>query len=84
MSSSSQDADLYGTLGAPSNVGHLTESEDVETLLQSHPISGLDLGETADDIDWLNAFPFDDNQQALFWTEWAHEINTMASTSHLA
>ncbi|KAI1610763.1 fungal-specific transcription factor domain-containing protein [Exophiala viscosa] len=79
-SSSSQDAGLSETLDAALSVRHQPESENVDTILQSHPIDGLDLGETTDDIDWLNAFPFDDSQQALFWTEWAHEINTMAST----
>ena len=31
------------------------------------------------DLDWLNAYPVDDGQQSLFWTEWAHELNTLGT-----
>jgi hypothetical protein len=32
-----------------------------------------------DELNWLDAFPFDDGQQALFWTEWAHELNVLGT-----
>lgn len=32
-----------------------------------------------EDLNWLNAFPFDDGQQALFWTEWAHELDILGT-----
>jgi len=31
------------------------------------------------DTDWLNVFPFNDNQQGLFWTEWAYELNGLGT-----
>lgn len=37
--------------------------------------SGLDIGP---DLDWLNSFPFDP-QQALFWTEWSHEVDLLGT-----
>ncbi|KIV87265.1 hypothetical protein PV11_02820 [Exophiala sideris] len=79
-SSSLQDTGLNGVLHSRDNGEYQTESDNVDTVIQSHPIEGYDPGGTLDDLDWLDTFPFDDSQQALFWTEWAHEINTMAST----
>ena len=32
-----------------------------------------------DELNWLNAFPFDDGQQALFWTEWAHGLDVLGT-----
>jgi hypothetical protein len=32
-----------------------------------------------EEFDWLDAFPFDDGQQALFWTEWAHELDVLGT-----
>jgi len=32
-----------------------------------------------DDLNWLNTFPFYDGQQALFWTEWAHELDVLGT-----
>ena len=32
-----------------------------------------------DELNWLNPFPFDDGQQALFWTEWAHELDVLGT-----
>lgn len=80
-SSSSQNADLNVALRSPITVEHQTGSDSVDTLLQSRAMDGDDLAEIVDDLDWLNTYPFDDSQQALFWTEWAHEINTLAPTS---
>lgn len=79
QSSSSQDSHLNGALRPPVNVEHQTESDNVDTLLQSHAMDGDDLGETVGDLDWLGTYPFDDSQQALFWTEWAHEIDTLGT-----
>lgn len=79
QSSSSQMADLNGALRPPINVEHQTEPGNADTLLQSHAMDGDDLGEAVGDLDWLNTYPFDDSQQALFWTEWAHEINILGT-----
>ena len=79
-SSSSQIAHLNGALRPPVNVEHQTESDNnFDTLLPSHAMDDDDLGETVADIDWLSTYPFDDSQQALFWTEWAHEIDTLGT-----
>jgi hypothetical protein len=32
-----------------------------------------------DDLDWLSGYPYDDSQQALFWTEWAQELNNLGT-----
>ena len=79
QSSSSQDQNLNSALHHPINVEHGAESDNVDTLLQSREIDGDDLGETVGDLDWLSTYPFDDSQQALFWTEWAHEIDTLGT-----
>ena len=78
-SSTSQAADLNSALRPPVNMERQTESDNVDTLSQSHAMDGDDLGETVGDLDWLSTYPFDDSQQALFWTEWAHEIDTLGT-----
>jgi len=79
QSSSSQVADLNGALRSPVSMEHQTESDNVETLLQSHAMDGDNLGETVGDLEWLSTYPFDESQQALFWTEWAREIDTLGT-----
>ncbi|KAK5302100.1 hypothetical protein LTR80_002966 [Exophiala xenobiotica] len=74
--SSSHVADLSGALHPATDLEQQTEFDT--TLLQPHGMDD-DLGETVDDLDWLNAYPFDDGQQSLFWTEWAHELNTLGT-----
>ena len=78
QSSLSQDADLNGALRSPIDLEQQTESDNVDTLLQPHAMDG-GLGETVSDLDWLSAYPFDDSQQALFWTQWAHELDTLGT-----
>jgi hypothetical protein len=79
QSTSSQIAEFNGVLRPPVDLKRHTASANVDTLLQSPGMSGDDLGETVADLDWLNSYPFDDSQQALFWTEWAHEIDTLGT-----
>lgn len=31
------------------------------------------------DLDWLNAYPIDTSNQALFWTEWANELDILGT-----
>ena len=78
QSSSSQDADLNGALRPPIDLEQQTESDNVDTLLQPHTMDGHP-GETVSDLDWLSAYPFDDSQQALFWTQWAHKLDTLGT-----
>ncbi|KIX02764.1 uncharacterized protein Z518_08706 [Rhinocladiella mackenziei CBS 650.93] len=72
QSSSFQDADLHGTLRPPVDANPRPQPEDVDTLFQPQVMDG-------DDLDWLDVYPFDDSQQALFWTEWAHELDTLGT-----
>ncbi len=49
------------------------------TLLQVHGLEDDELAEgIGDDLNWLVAFPPDDNQ-TLFWSSWAHEIDTLGT-----
>ncbi|KAH8705745.1 fungal-specific transcription factor domain-containing protein [Talaromyces proteolyticus] len=77
--SSSQDGDLNGVLHPPVNLENQTESDNRDTLLQSQEMNGDELGEAVGDLDWISTYPFNDSQQASFWTEWAHEINTLGT-----
>jgi len=79
QSSLYQDTVLNGSLRPPVNGERQVEVETVDTLLQSQTLDGDDLGETAGDLDWLSNYPFDDSQQALFWTEWAHGIDILGT-----
>ena len=76
--SSSRVEDLSGALHPAIDLEQQTELNNLDTLLQPQGMDA-DLGETVDDLDWLNAYPFDDGQQSLFWTEWAHELNTLGT-----
>lgn len=75
----SQDADLNGALHPPVNVEHQMQSGKFDTPLQSQTIDDDHLDGIMGDLDWLSTYPFDDSQQALFWTEWAHEIDTLGT-----
>ena len=79
IASSSQEPDLNGTSLPHVNMEHQTESDNVDTLLQSHAMNGNDLSGSVGDLDWLSAYPFDDTHLSLFWTEWAHEIDTLGT-----
>jgi hypothetical protein len=74
--SSSQDGDLNGVLRPAVNVENHSEADNSDTLLHPHT---MELGEAMDDLDWISTYPFNDSQQASFWTEWAHEINTLGT-----
>ena len=74
-----QDFGSNGALHPPSNVENQTVSDGIATLLQSHTMDADSLGETVGDFDWLSTYTFDDSQQALFWTEWAHEIDSLGT-----
>ena len=79
QSSLPENADLNGVLRPPSSSEHQLDPGNVGTLLQPDAIDGDGLGETVEDLDWLGTYPFDDSQQALFWTEWAREIDTLGT-----
>lgn len=79
QSASSQHGDGDGELGPLVGVERQTQSDSDDTLFQSHAMDSDGLGESVDDLEWLSAYPFDDGQQALFWTEWAHEIDTLGT-----
>lgn len=55
------------------------EFGDVDSLLRSPATTGDGLGEAVDEIDWLSFDPLDDGQQALFWTKWAQEIDSLGT-----
>ncbi|EXJ67589.1 uncharacterized protein A1O5_09602, partial [Cladophialophora psammophila CBS 110553] len=74
-----QDTGLDDALGPPVYLESEKESDNIDTLPQSQEIESDGLGETVGDLDWLNTYPFDDSQQALFWTEWAHEIDALGT-----
>jgi hypothetical protein len=78
-SASFQDTDLSGTLRPPANMEYGIESDNGDKLLQSSMPNGNTLDETVDELDWLDAYPFDDSEQASFWTEWAHEIDSLGT-----
>lgn len=75
--SSSQSGNSHGAPRAHINLDNQTESDNVETLSQAHTMDRDEFDESSANFDWLNSYPFNDNQQALFWTEWAHEIDTL-------
>jgi hypothetical protein len=78
VSSASQDGNLNGVLHPAVNLENQTESENADTL-HPHAMDGDELGEAMGDLDWISTYPFNDSQQASFWTEWAHEINTLGT-----
>ncbi len=79
QSSSSRDAELRDVLAPANNIEHQRESDNTNPGLQSYAMDDGNLGEPVDEFDWLSTYPFDDSQQALFWTEWAHEIETLGT-----
>lgn len=74
--SSSHSESFTRTLRNSVNSGLQTGYDDVDTLTQSNAMEGDDLGETVDDLDWLGTF---DGNQALFWSSWAHEIDSLGT-----
>jgi hypothetical protein len=50
------------------------DDDDIDNLL---PVAENSFNETAEDLDWLNTYSLDESQQALFWTEWAHNLDTL-------
>lgn len=76
--SASHIADLSGALHPAIDLEQQRELDNLDSLLQPQGMDN-DVAETMDDLDWLNAYPVDDGQQSLFWTEWAHELNTLGT-----
>lgn len=62
-----------GDMGQPTDFSGV----DNTAMHTETPNDGLD--DTVDGFDWLNPCAFDDSQQALFWTEWAHELDTLGT-----
>ena len=79
QSSSVPAADGIGALHSPAIVPYRTEAGIDDSAANSYALDGEILGEAIGDLDWLGTYPFDDGQQALFWTEWAHEIDTLGT-----
>lgn len=75
--SATDDTDINGIQRLPVDLEHETVPNNVDTLSQPYAINNNDAGEAVGDLDWLSTF--DDSQQALFWTEWAHEIDTLGT-----
>ena len=76
--SASDEADPNEPL-LPSNEAEPPWANDhLDMLIHPHAMEG-DIDQDLGDLDWLNAFPFDHSQQALFWTEWAHELDTLGT-----
>ena len=51
---------------------------NIEALSQPQAMAGS-LGTTGGELDWFGAGPFGGSQQDLFWTEWAHELDTLGT-----
>lgn len=52
-------------------------SDNIATLSQYQATDDGGQAEAFDELDWLSTLPFDDSQQSLFWTQWAHEIDIL-------
>jgi hypothetical protein len=76
-STRSHDDDLDGTLGPLANVERQIETGNSDTILLSTTTTGNGLSETVSDMDWFGTYPSDDSQQALFWTKWVHELDSL-------
>lgn len=76
QSSSSHAESFTRTLRNSVSMSLHTGYDDVDTLTQSNAMGGDDLGENVGDLDWLSTF---DDNQALFWSSWAHEIDTLGA-----
>lgn len=58
-----------------------------QTLAPNHPgttlqpnTADVSVDLTLTDLDdWLNNYPPDDNQQSLFWTQWAHDLDQLGT-----
>lgn len=69
------------------NEGFVRPDDDLEQQTGSGNQVGLlqpphvddQLGEIGEDLEWLNVDHFNDGQQALFWTEWVHELGTLGT-----
>ncbi|KAH8886240.1 hypothetical protein GQ53DRAFT_845046 [Thozetella sp. PMI_491] len=79
LPSASQDPDSAGDMHPPNVTDLHTESGDIAALVPPPGTTDDSLGETADDMDWLSTYALDDGQQSLFWTKWAHEMNTLGT-----
>ena len=54
-------------------------SDEFNTMLQSDSMNSGDLTDSVADLDWLTSYPTDDDPQALFWIDWAHELDTLGT-----
>jgi hypothetical protein len=62
------------------NVTNADPSGDTNIMSSLVTIEGAVNNNVDDgDLNWLNAIPFDDGQQAMFWTEWAHELDVLGT-----
>jgi hypothetical protein len=66
------------TLHPPSHMDSQTENHNVGGLVQAPMVDGDDRSDGIDNIDWLSTYDFEESQ-SLFWTSWAHEINTLGT-----
>lgn len=76
---SSQNADFNGTLQPSESTERQMETANIDMPSQSYGVEGVNQGNTINDLAWLDNYQFDDSQQALFWTEWAHEIDSLGT-----
>lgn len=79
QSSSTTSNDFNGVSQSSALMNRQTNGENNATPLQFQATDYSGHGGAFDDLDWLSTFPFNDNQQALFWTQWAHEIDTLGT-----
>ncbi len=81
--SDNQDSDnthqLSGMATTIWDTADMDRSDDISNMSSSVAIGGTTNNTVDDDLNWFNAFPLDDGQQALFWTEWAHELDVLGT-----
>lgn len=53
--------------------------DSISADLQPYPVDGSGEGDMVGDLDWLEDYPYDSSQQALFWTEWANELDMLGT-----
>jgi hypothetical protein len=70
-------ADVGMAVWDTTDMGQSDEATMVPSFVANE---GTAVNSTVDgDLSWLNSFQFDDGHQALFWTEWARELDVLGT-----
>ena len=69
---------LHDTLQPRMDFQPQPEFDKTDRLLHIPTLSGC-VYENLIDFECFNSYPFNDIQQALFWTEWAHELDGLGT-----